>query len=354
MRGAIKLASNENPLGPSPRALAAAQAALAAGAPLPGRPHACARRSAAHHGVALDEVILGNGSERADRPGRAHVRRPGAKAVYPDPSFACYAAATIAKDMVAREVPLRDHVQYDVDAMRRRNARRARLFFLANPNNPTGAHLGGAALEQLLRALPASTRRRDRRGVRRVRRCPRLRHRASDCARFTSAPDRAAHVLQGVRAGRLSRRLRRSRRARWSATSSACVRRSTSAASRSRRREAALADQAHLARYVAHNGASARACAGAAGLGAGGRAEPDQLRARARVRAAGERWSSAVAARGDHASNAGTDRRLDPDHDRQRSRERPAARHHARAARTAGDLDAYVSAVCAVRVDVRR
>jgi histidinol-phosphate aminotransferase len=59
--------------------------------------------------------------------------------------------------MDATEVPLRDHVIYDVDAMIAALRPDTRIFFLANPNNPTGAYVGRADLERLLRALPERT-----------------------------------------------------------------------------------------------------------------------------------------------------------------------------------------------------
>ncbi|MET0342557.1 MAG: histidinol-phosphate transaminase [Polyangiales bacterium] len=150
---AIKLASNENPLGPSPRAVEAAARALVQGHRYPDN-YRLRAALAAHHDVGIDELVLGNGSnELIDMIART-FGRPGAEVVYPEPSFVCYRSSTIATDMVAREVPLRDHVHYDVDAFLGAISARTHLFFLANPNNPTGSHVSAADLERILRALP--------------------------------------------------------------------------------------------------------------------------------------------------------------------------------------------------------
>ncbi|HEX5656243.1 MAG TPA: aminotransferase class I/II-fold pyridoxal phosphate-dependent enzyme, partial [Polyangiales bacterium] len=140
VRDAIKLASNENPLGPSPRALEAAEAALREGHRYPD-PYRLRAAIAAHHGVSLAEVILGNGTDELIALAARTFGRPGETSIYPAPSFPTYALATTAQAMQARVIPLREHIDYDVEAMIAAVRGEARLFFLANPNNPTGAHL---------------------------------------------------------------------------------------------------------------------------------------------------------------------------------------------------------------------
>jgi len=153
IRDAIKLASNENPLGPSQRALEAATRALAQGHRYPDN-YKLRAALARHHGVAIEQITLGNGSnELIDLVART-FGVPGARVVYPDPSFVCYRSSSIASDMAVSEVPLRDHVHYDVDAIIAALTPDTRLFFLANPNNPTGAYVGRGDLERILEALP--------------------------------------------------------------------------------------------------------------------------------------------------------------------------------------------------------
>jgi len=155
IRDAVKLASNESPLGPSPRALEAAARALAQSHRYPDGT-LLREALAAHHGVTPGEVILGNGSnELIDLVCRTFAGSV-AHAVYPDPSFVCYRSGTIAANIAATEVPLREHVHYDASAIVAALRPDTGLVFLANPNNPTGAYLSRVELEQIARATPES------------------------------------------------------------------------------------------------------------------------------------------------------------------------------------------------------
>lgn len=153
IRHAIKLASNENPMGPSPNVLSAVAEALSETHRYPDGT-LLREAIAAHHGVTPQEVILGAGSnELIDlvcRTFAGSIRH----AVYPDPSFVCYRSATLAVNLPVTEVPLRGHVEYDVDALIAAVRPDTGLLFLANPNNPTGAHMGREDLVKLLSALP--------------------------------------------------------------------------------------------------------------------------------------------------------------------------------------------------------
>jgi len=153
----VKLASNENPLGPSPRAVAAAQAALAGVHRYPdGGGHALRQALAAHWDVSPDQVVLGNGSnELLELAGRCFLA-PGDEVVYAAQSFVVYemvAQITGARKVV---VPLRDF-RHDLAAMRRAVTSRTKLVFLANPNNPTGTAVEPRALQDFLADLPADT-----------------------------------------------------------------------------------------------------------------------------------------------------------------------------------------------------
>ncbi|MFT3922455.1 MAG: histidinol-phosphate transaminase [Myxococcales bacterium] len=155
IRDAVKLASNESPLGPSPRAVEAAARTLGQAHRYPDGTR-LREALAAHHGVLPSEVILGNGSnELIDlvcRTFAGSVRH----AVYPDPSFVCYRSGTLACNIATSEVPLREHVHYDADAIVQALRPETGLVFLANPNNPTGAYLTRSELERILEAAPAN------------------------------------------------------------------------------------------------------------------------------------------------------------------------------------------------------
>ena len=153
--GAIKLASNENPLGPSPRARAAAQAVLADIERYPdGGGFVLKRSLAGRLGVAPDQITLGNGSNDVlEFAARAFVTNDS-EIVYAAHAFAVYGLVTRAVGARAVVVPARDW-GHDLPAMRAAITPRTRLVYLANPNNPTGTWFTRAELDTFLRGLPA-------------------------------------------------------------------------------------------------------------------------------------------------------------------------------------------------------
>jgi histidinol-phosphate aminotransferase len=154
----VKLASNENPLGPSPRVRAAI-----AGTDLARYPDAngfeLKAALAARHGIAPSRVTLGNGSNDILVLLAEAFLGPGLEAVYSRYAFAVYplaVQATGATHRVADALPA-DHAQpygHDLDAMRALVGPATRLVFIANPNNPTGTWLDAGALEHFLASLP--------------------------------------------------------------------------------------------------------------------------------------------------------------------------------------------------------
>ncbi|MBN1607945.1 MAG: histidinol-phosphate transaminase [Polyangiaceae bacterium] len=151
---AVKLASNENPLGPSPLAVEAMKRALTDVHRYPdARAHRLRERLAARHGVGMPEVLTGNGSNellelvvRTFCTARHHV-------VFGEPSFVVYRMTCLAQGVPFSAVPLRDET-HDLEAMAAAVTPQTRVMFIANPNNPTGTHVGRAALQNLLKSLP--------------------------------------------------------------------------------------------------------------------------------------------------------------------------------------------------------
>jgi histidinol-phosphate aminotransferase len=151
----IKLASNESPVGPSPKVLEAMSVAArgihrypdAAGFALKGA-------LCQHHDVPASEICLGNGSnELIDLLCRTFAT-PQEHIVFGDPSFVCYWLGATAAGAAFTKVPLRDDLYWDVDALLAAVRPETKLLFLANPNNPTGTHLGREGLRRLLEELP--------------------------------------------------------------------------------------------------------------------------------------------------------------------------------------------------------
>ena len=157
----IKLASNENPFGPSPRALAAMQSALADTWLYPdGSGHVLKSRLAAKLGVAPDQITLGNGSNDVLVLLAEAFLRPGLQAIYSQYAFAVYpiaVQATGATGVVTPALPADSSMPlgHDLAAMARVITPDTRLIFIANPNNPTGTWVPAAELEAFIVAAPA-------------------------------------------------------------------------------------------------------------------------------------------------------------------------------------------------------
>ena len=156
----VKLASNENPLGPSPRALDAAREALEGMHRYPdGSAHALRTVLAERHGVAPAQITFGNGSNDVlDLVARAFLA-PGRSAVFSQHAFAVYPIATVSAgaDAIAARANDPGHEQpygHNLDAMAAAVTGNTRVVFVANPNNPTGTWLGGEALERFLHRVP--------------------------------------------------------------------------------------------------------------------------------------------------------------------------------------------------------
>ena len=155
--GIVKLASNENPLGPSPRALEAARAALAAAHLYPdGSGFALRRALVERLAVEAGEVALGAGSNEIIHLLVRTFCRPGEDQVVTHRhAFISYVIAARTHGVEVIETAVRPgDLGCDVDALCAAFGPRTRIVFLANPNNPTGAHLTPAELERILAAAP--------------------------------------------------------------------------------------------------------------------------------------------------------------------------------------------------------
>jgi histidinol-phosphate aminotransferase len=153
---AVKLASNENPLGPSPRALDAARQVLSDSHRYPdGAAYNLRAKLAKKHGVGMDEVLLGAGSnELLDLIVRVFCTS-AEHIVFAEPAFVVYRIAAMAGGVPFTAVPLTAGLVHDLPAMAAAVTPETRVMFIANPNNPTGTHVGRNAVEKLLREVPS-------------------------------------------------------------------------------------------------------------------------------------------------------------------------------------------------------
>ncbi|MEL0167539.1 MAG: histidinol-phosphate transaminase [Pseudomonadaceae bacterium] len=150
----VKLASNENPLGPSPAVRDAIAAALPELTRYPdGNGFALKQALAGKLGVDVAGITLGNGSnDILELVARAFVG-PEHEVVFSEHAFAVYPIVTQAVGAKAVSVPAKDW-GHDLDAMAAAITPATRVVFVANPNNPTGTWIERAALESFLDRVP--------------------------------------------------------------------------------------------------------------------------------------------------------------------------------------------------------
>jgi histidinol-phosphate aminotransferase len=154
--GVIKVASNENPLGPSPRALAALPAALPQLHRYPDAGGVALRRAlAARLGCEIGQLALGNGSNDLLYQLVLATCEPTDEVVSHRYSFLSYrlAAQVVGRPFIA--APATSELTCDVDALIAAFTPRTKLVVVGTPNNPTGSVITGAELDRLIAALPA-------------------------------------------------------------------------------------------------------------------------------------------------------------------------------------------------------
>ena len=151
---AIKLASNENPLGPSPRAIAAAQKALADANRSPdGGGHYLREKLSARLHIPAENIILGGGStELIDIAARSLLHH-GDEGITSAGSFPMYYISIRAAGAKLVEVPLKD-CGFDLDAVTRAITPHTKLIYIANPNNPTGTMFNADEFDAFLAGVP--------------------------------------------------------------------------------------------------------------------------------------------------------------------------------------------------------
>lgn len=150
----IKLASNENPLGPSPRAVKCIQD-LASSVHIYPDASAFRLKTALRerYDIDADQIILGNGSDEIIMLLGQTFIRPGDEAIMPHPSFPVYRTSVLLMGGRPVEVPLKDGF-LDIEAMVSRVTEKTKMFFVCNPNNPTGAMVDRSRIQYLMDNIP--------------------------------------------------------------------------------------------------------------------------------------------------------------------------------------------------------
>ena len=150
----IKLASNENPFGPSPKAIAAMKAASETVNLYPDNDSSTLKDCLARvHGVHPPQVMVTSGSTSLLDLLARTLLGPGLNAISSERSFIAYPIVTAAAGAEYRAVPMKDD-GFDLDAIANAVDENTRLIFLANPNNPTGTIFDAKALDAFIARVP--------------------------------------------------------------------------------------------------------------------------------------------------------------------------------------------------------
>jgi histidinol-phosphate aminotransferase len=153
----VQLGMNENPFGPSPKAVQAAHAYLEKIAPYPDDSGYFLRQKlAAHYKVSMDEIIVSSGSSDILAMAYHTLLSPGAEVLTGEASFVVYYQLAEMLNMPIVRVPMKDYA-FDLQTMAERITSKTRLIVLANPNNPTGTMIRRTELDLFMKKVPDHT-----------------------------------------------------------------------------------------------------------------------------------------------------------------------------------------------------
>jgi len=151
---AVKLASNENPLGPSPKAMEAARHALGEANWYPDGGSKHLRKVLAKRlRVRFEEVFVGLGSSEIIDLASRVLLRPGLDGITSEGSFTLFAIAIRASGAKLIQTPMKNFT-FDLDAIAAAVSPLTRVIYIANPNNPTGTAFGAAEFAAFLKKVP--------------------------------------------------------------------------------------------------------------------------------------------------------------------------------------------------------
>ncbi len=155
IEGAIKLASNESAIGPSPKAIAAVRGALDGVHRYPdGSSFALRQRLSAHLDVEPEQLVFGSGADEILELLAKILLGSGDEAIFAWPSFAMYPIVVQGMGAKSIRVPLDGNLVHDLPAIAAAVNERTRLIFVCNPNNPTGTSVGAEEFDRFVESLP--------------------------------------------------------------------------------------------------------------------------------------------------------------------------------------------------------
>jgi histidinol-phosphate aminotransferase len=152
----IKLASNENPIGPSPMAVAAIKEAIKKLNRYPdGSGHDLIKRISNHIGFSPQHIVLGNGSDDIIGMLAVAMLQPGDEVILPVPSFLMYEILVRSAGATPVYVPLKS-LSIDLTEIQKKMTSKTRMIFLCNPNNPTGTVISKKEFENFIHQMPSA------------------------------------------------------------------------------------------------------------------------------------------------------------------------------------------------------
>ncbi len=154
LKRVIKIASNENALGPSPKALGALKNALPDIHRYPdGSCYYLKNKAAQKLGVSTSNILFGNGSNELIELLMRTYLEPGDRVVFGEPSFIVYKLISLAMDVEGVGIPLKN-LTHDLSAMAQAVDDKTKMVFVANPNNPTGTMVSHQEAIRFLEEIP--------------------------------------------------------------------------------------------------------------------------------------------------------------------------------------------------------
>ena len=155
LKRVIKLASNENPLGPSPKAMEAIRNALSDVNRYPDAASWYLKAKIARKtGVAIDRIICGNGSDEVIILAMKAFVEKGDEVIIAKPTFLIYQVAAAIAGADIKLVPLTKDLKYDLKSMKKAVTDKTKMVFIANPDNPAGTYVAKQELEEFFHDLP--------------------------------------------------------------------------------------------------------------------------------------------------------------------------------------------------------
>lgn len=153
--GVIKLASNENPLGPSPYAIEALQKAVSKINSYPDSNCFYLKKDLAGYvGCEEENLIIGNGSDELLKLIAETFLNPGDEVIFAQPTFSEYEFVSKIMEVNCIAVPVKEDFSHNLEAMAKKIGPKTKLIFICNPNNPTGTIVRDQELKAFLRNIP--------------------------------------------------------------------------------------------------------------------------------------------------------------------------------------------------------